>query len=71
MFQGFVEDWQSLESVINIDESLDENNNEDYLSEDKNFEAKYDGGCPLNEENIDLLQHKELIDELIFGVVTK
>jgi len=34
---------------------------------DKSLEVRYDGECLLNEEFFYLLQHKELIDELLFG----
>lgn len=71
VFVGFAEDWKSFGTIIKIDKSLDEKEDEEYLLEDKNSEEKYDGGCLLNEENIDLLQQKELIDELIFADVTK
>ena len=38
---------------------------------DESFETIHDGEFLLNEDNIYLLQQKELIDELLFGVVAK
>jgi len=80
---GFAEDWQPYEAVIKLDknyqsskENLDQHTDvliedEEYLLEDKYSRAEYDEECLLNEENIELLQQKEIIDELIFGTVIK
>ena len=54
MFVGYAEDdGQSSETVTNRNEAL---------------EVKYDGECLLEEECVDLLQQKEFIDEILFGV---
>lgn len=38
---------------------------------EKSFEARYNGEWLLNADDIDLLQQKELIDELLFGAIEK
>jgi len=54
MFVGYAEGYgQSDETVTNRNEAL---------------EVKYDGGCLLEEEGVDLVQQKEFIDECLFGI---
>ena len=38
---------------------------------DESFEVRCDGECLLNEDTIDLLEKKKLINESLFGVVAK
>ena len=54
VFAGCAEaDGQSGETVTKLNKAL---------------EVKYDGECLLEEEGVDLLQQKEFIDEIMFGV---
>lgn len=61
MITGFVEEEKSFEAIKSMAK---------YIFEDKNFEVKNDGECPLNEKSSELLQQKEFINTLIFEVVT-